>query len=288
MVVASARPWLETAGVLLLGVAGYGLGRLCSRLRSPYWAVGYVVPLVLVGMISAARRVVALEFIAPFSWLMAGRVEFALMPFLGTMLLATPLSRLREKRQRGLVVVFVAIVVVYFTVVAFLMPAVTRGEMARLTTRMTNDGVCLQGRRYTCGPAAAVTALRHLRLHAEEGELAILAYTSSFSGTQPDLLCSAMRKRYAVDGLSCEYRAFHTVDELRDCCPAVALVKFGPLVDHYVAVLDVGEYDVRIGDPLVGMKTLSHEEFERIWRRCGIVLHRDMIEEPAELRAPID
>jgi hypothetical protein len=37
---------------------------------------------------------------------------------------------------------------------------VFHAELAALTTRLDADGVCRQSNHYTCGPAAAVTALR--------------------------------------------------------------------------------------------------------------------------------
>src|SRR5438093_13775939 len=94
------NPWIETVGVVLLGVVGVALGRWFSRLERPYWTLGYFVPLVLIILIGLAYRIRALEFIPPFSWLMAGRTEFALTALIGTMVLTTPLSRLPRRRDR--------------------------------------------------------------------------------------------------------------------------------------------------------------------------------------------
>jgi predicted double-glycine peptidase len=275
------RPWIETAGVLLLAAGGFGLGLLCSRLKKPYWLLGYIVPLVLVGIISAARRVPRLEFVAPFSWFMSGRTEFALLGLLITVLLATPLSRLPRKSTRGLVLLFMVFVVIDAAVMPFLAPAVARGRLSRLKTRISKDGVCLQGTRYTCGPAASVTALRQVGLDGEEGEIAILAHASAFSGTQPDSLCRALKKRYAADGLTCAYRFFDSIDELRDAPAVVALVKYGLMVDHYVAVLEVTDDAVIIGDPLSGSRTLSRDEFASIWRHIALVLARGSTSTPS-------
>lgn len=56
--------------------------------------------------------------------------------------------------------------------------ALVQAQLRSLPTRVDPDGVCLQNTPYTCGPAAAVTALRRLRLPAEESELAKLAFIS--------------------------------------------------------------------------------------------------------------
>jgi predicted double-glycine peptidase len=52
------------------------------------------------------------------------------------------------------------------------------------------------------------------------------------------------------------------------------MVKFGLLIDHYVTVLEVTETHVIVGDPLTSLTKLSREEFDRRWRRIGIVLSR--------------
>jgi len=95
------NPWLETGGVLLLGVVGVALGRWFSRLPKQHWTFGYFIPLALIVLIGMAYRFRTLEFLPPFRWLMAGRREFALTAFLGTMVLTTPLSRLRYRRDRA-------------------------------------------------------------------------------------------------------------------------------------------------------------------------------------------
>jgi hypothetical protein len=52
----------------------------------------------------------------------------------------------------------------------------------------------------------------------------------------------------------------------------IAVVKYGFMVDHYVAVLAVTERMVEVGDPMEGRQLLSHKEFMDKWRRTGIVV----------------
>jgi predicted double-glycine peptidase len=157
-----------------------------------------------------------------------------------------------------------------------------------LITHIDADGVCRQGTDYTCGPAAAVTLLRRMGFEAEESELAVLCRTSAFLGTPADLLANNLQARYRAEGLTAEYRSFRSIAELENSGPTLALVKFSLFLDHYVAVLDVGPETVTIGDPLVGKTILSHEEFERRWRRVGVVLTSDsrcLTEHPARFRS---
>lgn len=268
------NPYVETAGVVLLALLGAAGGRLASRLRNPWWMVGYVPPLGLVIMVALARRFDALTFVPPFCWVMAGRTEFALMAAGLTMLVVTPFSRRRRRTEKALAGVLGALAVMHFSVMPFLMPALVRGELAALKTIVDGDGVCVQNNHYTCGPAAAVTALRRLGIRAEEGELAVLSHTNPISGTPSDSLCIALQKLYGQDGLVCEYRHFKTISELRDAGVTIAVVKYKFLVDHYVTVLEVNDRRVVYGDPLTGRKMLSHEEFRDKWRSCGIALKR--------------
>ncbi len=266
------RLWAEAVGVAILGGAGFLLGRWFSRRRAPWWTLGYFLPLALVIAVGLARHFPVLEFVRPFSWLLAGRWEFAWGGLVGTMVLTTPLSRLPLRRDRIVVAVLMVVLVGGTSVWPLLAPAFNHRELAALRTRVDADGVCLQGTGYTCGPAAAVTALRRLGLPAEEGELALLAHTSAASGTQPDVFADILRQRYAAQGLSVEYRPFRDLEELRQAGLTLAVVKFALFIDHYVTVLEVTADSVVIGDPLSGRERLSREEFVRRWRFNGVVL----------------
>lgn len=261
--------FLETLGVAVLACGGVLLGLRCSKWHQPWWLIGYVVPLLLMICIALARWFPWLEPHPPFQWIMAGRIEFAMLAVICTLLLTTPLPRLPRRRDRMWLSILMVVFVIYLSVLPFLAPALSYRHLASLQTTVNFEGVCLQSNGYTCGPAAAVTALHALGIEAEEGELAILAYTTHFTGTQPDVLCNAITKRY---GVACRQAYFHDVLELRDRVPVIAVVKFAFLIDHFVTVLDAGDSTVVIGDPLVGRVEMTHEEFASRWRRCGILL----------------
>lgn len=59
--------WLAALAALLCALAGVAAGWWCSRLRSPYWAIGYFIPLVLVFAYALAYHVTAIMFMPPFS-----------------------------------------------------------------------------------------------------------------------------------------------------------------------------------------------------------------------------
>jgi predicted double-glycine peptidase len=264
--------WFATAGVLLLVAAAVCVGRWFSRLRKPYWLIGYVLPLLLIVAVETAARIPHVGFIPPFSWLLAGRAGFVILGLAAVVLLTTPLSRLPRRRQKVVVCILMMFFVVHHSVLPFLEPAILRSRLESLATTLDSDGVCIQSRSYTCGPAAAVTALRLVGVAAEEGRLAVSSHTSRTFGTQADLLCEAMRVYCGPTGPTCEYRYYRDLDELDDSGVTVVCVKHSWLVDHFVTVLDVQPDVIVVADPLGGRRDVPRKHFTRTWRHYGIAI----------------
>ena len=269
-------PWQEVIGVVLLACAGAGAGYLLSRLPKAYWLLGYVPALLLL----VAVGISSLEAFPPFSWLMRYRRESASAAALIPVVFCTVLFQLRQKHAKILLVVLVVAADFHFGVHSFLRPALFEKRHRRFQTIVTEDGVCLQNMDYTCAPAAAVTALRLLGLEAEEGELAILARTVPGSGTNFGLLCKALEKRYGSEGLSCRQVDFTTIDDLKGAGVPIVSVRHYTGVGHSVVVMEVTDKEVVIGDPVAGLKRLSHRSFLGIWNMTGIVLTRDVPAHP--------
>jgi len=267
--------WFEITNVALSGIAGFGLGYLSSRLPKHWWMLGYFIPMLLIAVYGVAVHDPSLlASTSALSWMFVGRNKFFVLSFVAAMVLATPLFRLPQKRDRRFIILLVVVAIFASSAWPFLAPMFNRHELEHLETRINVQGICLQNTGYTCGPAAAVTVLRRLGLPAEEGEIAVLSQTSSSTGTPPDLLAEALRQRYGKDGLVAEYRNFKNLAELRRAGLTLAVVRFSFMVDHYVAVLSVTDSAVTIGDPLNGLETLSPQEFYEQWRYCGVVLQK--------------
>lgn len=264
--------WFATAGVLLLVAAAVCVGRWFSGLPKPYWLIGYVLPLLLIVGLEAGSRMPRVGSAPPVSWVLAGRTEFVVLGLAAVVLLTTPLSRLPRRRQKVMVCILMTLFVLHHSVLPFLEPAVLRSRLASLATTIDGDGVCLQSTSYTCGPAAAVTALRSVGFAAEEGRLAVLSHTSRTFGTQADLLCEAMRVCCGPAGPKCEYRYYGDLDDLDDSEVTVVCVKHSWLVDHFVTVLDVQQDAIVVADPLVGRRSIPREQFARTWRHYGIAI----------------
>src|SRR5580765_2661807 len=133
--------WLTAAVALLCALAGVALGWAFSRLKSPYWVIGYVFPLVLVFAYALAFRVPAIMFTPPFSWMMMGIKRFAMFGFVATAVLTTPLSRVPQARNRTVIVLLMALIGFYVAVWPFLSAIVDRPQLARLKTNIDADGI---------------------------------------------------------------------------------------------------------------------------------------------------
>ena len=268
--------WLAATVALFCALTGVVLGRWFSRLRSPYWTIGYVIPLVLVFACAFAFRIPSLLFVPPFAWMLLGIKKFATLGFIATLVLTTPLSRVPQPRDRVIISVLMAVIVFFVAIWPFLAPMVDRRQLSHLQTNVDQNGICLQGTAYTCGPAAAVTALRKLRLPAEEGQIAILSCTSDLQGTPTDMLADGLQSEYGKDGLVVKCRGFKNISELKQAGLTLAVIKYSLLEDHWVTVLEVTDSEVVVGDPLAGLTRLPYDEFCKRWRFIGIVLNRKM------------
>jgi hypothetical protein len=271
------NPWLETAGAILIAVFGVFAGRACSRFRKPWWVLGYVLPSMLIVMLAMVRFNNSLYFVSPFSWISVGRVRYVVLSLAVSMGLTVPLSRLPYKFEKLIVCLLMAGFVTWFSVLPFLVPALIKERLSNLQTKFDKNGVCRQSTDYTCGPAAAVTALEKLGLRADEGELAVLSYSSPVTGTLPACLSSALQDRYSAEGLSCRYRHFDSIAQLKNAGITLALVREAFLMDHCLAVLEVSDDAVTVADPVTGTRLMPYKQFEKIWRFCGIVLQRNSL-----------
>ena len=269
------NPWLETIGVVLVTLSGIFLGRLLSNFRKPYWTLGYFLPLLLVAILVTARFSNSLAFVPPLSWIAAGRARFVVLSLAVTMGLTTPMSRLTNKYEKLTICILMTVVVGWFSISPFLAPALLKNQLSNLSTRIASNGVCFQTTDYTCGPAAAVTALAKLGLSGQEGEIAVLSHCNPVTGTLPVCLAKALQKRFGSEGLQCQYRRFDSLEQLRNAGTALVAVRDTFLSYHCVAVLEISDRTVVVADPVEGRKSMSHKQFEKIWRFSGIVLNRD-------------
>jgi predicted double-glycine peptidase len=266
---------METLVVVLVSVAGVYIGRRLSISAGLYKAFGLIIPFLLIGLILAGRFLDSFIYYEPLASITIGHFRFVVLAFAISLGLTTPMTQLKYKWEKVIVVVVMVIFVICFSVMPCFVPVMFEREFSSLQTSINADGVCIQSRNYTCGPAAAVTALTKLGLDADEGQLAILSRTSPVTGTLPQDLYGAINDLYAKQGLECQFRKFDSVKELINGGVTLVIMQETFMIDHCVAVLDVSNDVVTIGDPEIGKISLPLSKFESTWKFAGIVLKRN-------------
>lgn len=268
------NPWLETVFAALTALSGLYLGKAFVNLRRPWWFTGYLLPLAVIAAVVITGFNETIGFMPPSCWLATGRIKFVILSLAAVTGLATLLPHLHSKFQKISVRLIMGVAVIWFAVLPFLTTALVKSDLQNLKTLVDSQGFCFQTKDYTCGPAAAVTALKKLGLSATEGEIALLAHSNPVTGTLPSCLYSALKDRYGNAGLVCNYACFNSIAELKNAGITLAPVKDSFLSNHCVTILNVSDKMVTFADPVLGKKSLSHAQFEKIWRFSGITLSR--------------
>lgn len=265
---------LETIGVLVLACLMAFAGWKITRREGKAWIVSFFLALPFVLFVILLNRIPILVYSTALAWVAQGRVEFMIMATCMPFIFGLLIPRLSNKRQRFVVGLFVVIGTGYFIIMPFLDPVIVYAQMKDGKALMIDD-VYIQSTNFTCGAASAVTALRQFGIEAVEAEMALAASTSRAWGTSEHMLAGAIERMYSKEGIHCEVRTFDEPTELIGLCPVIVIVKYRPLVDHYVTVLEADKKSVLIGDPLAGKERLTHEEFTEKWRQIGIVISKD-------------
>ncbi len=269
------QQWLTVLAVTGAALAGVLLGLASARLKGNRGLTGFFAAMGIVLLVVLGRRFPAVLPYAPVTWIMQGRVEYVAMGLAATMGMSTLLPRIPRPRMRWLVGIFMVVAALRHAVLPFAYPLFIRDQWKDSETMYAKGAYCRQSTHYSCGPAAAVSALAHLDVPASEGELVIQAYTSPVAGTDGDLLADAINRRYSDIGIAAKATFFRSINDLKNAGVAVVQIKYSFWVDHFVAVLEVTDEEVVYVDPINGQKHRdTHESFEQRWRKCGVTISR--------------
>jgi predicted double-glycine peptidase len=268
--------WFETVGILLIAIVGILLGRWASCRSTSARIFAMSASFAVVSLILVSRQGnlwQTFPFLCPIA---ASRLRFVLLAFAVTLGLTAPLSQLRSVASRFVTCLIMGVFIAILVSLPFLGPALIQSDLAASRTRIDMDGVCRQSQPFTCGPAAAVTALNRFGISASEGDLALAAHTSPIIGTSPWDLYKTLKSNYASDGIEYSFLHMNSIDQLPADAILLAVVRDAPATDHCVAVLGVHENTVTVADPMAGLVNMPRESFTQLWRNCGILLQRPM------------
>jgi hypothetical protein len=260
--------------IILVALAGASVGWRIGKIRASGWLAGFFLPLALVISITTVRHFPMLRLRPPLHLLVARTNEFFLLALAGPMMISSLLPRLPRKSTRWLLGALCTIWVGWFCAARFIAPYLNREMLLNLQTQIDPEGVCLQTTDFTCGPAAAVTALRQLGVQSREGEMAVLLHTSRAGGTEPDLATEYLNEHYAPEGIHCEYRVARSIAELPANTQILAVIKYTFFNDHVVELTHDGTGHLIVRDPITGTRPDTVQEFDKKFRGEAVVITR--------------
>jgi hypothetical protein len=250
---------------LLAGAAVSRLGKqtalvtcLCVVFIILALGVGWLIP------ISMGNAVIFAMF--------AGRLKFILLAFFVPMGLACAMPYLPYKIERRGVVVMAAVSIYVFGVFPFLGAAMAGQKMAAIPASFDSNGVCRQTTSFTCGPAAAATALHRLGVDVSEGQMAILSRSCPYIGTSDYDLMRAVNQAISGKPIECIYGRWDKFPKLSGRQVMLVILQQGLWTNHCVAVLRTNDKAVVFADPAEGIITLSKKHFHQLWTGRGILL----------------
>lgn len=254
--------WLVCVVALVLIGAGMALGAWLGR-REDRRPATAAVALALLALALHASLTPAREL----AWFPDGGlyhrvrswwvIPLAMIPLgAGTAVMSTPFAR------KGLGV-FAALVLLSAARPVVLTAAF---DPSTVNGRVAPSGVCQQTTDYTCGAAAASMLLHACGVEASEAEMALLCGTNALTGTDVYSVAVGVRQKLAGTGrevrvVPCDWEGLVARRE-----PALATIRWGFLIDHWVMIREAHPGAVVVLDPVEGVRTLSRAEFLGIWR----------------------
>lgn len=268
------NPWIQAVIVAAVTAIGLGLGRFyfARSYRRAVWgglaAAGWI------GFVLTAHLIHILSTYSGMDWVSASRSKFLLIGFAVCFGMLGPLHYLNRPWKKNLTFSVLMGFLVLFIGIPFLGPALLNHRIRTLDTFIDSDGICRQSTSFTCGPAAAVTALKQIGLDASEAQIARVSGTIPAIGTGMWDLYQGLRKLYPPDELQCRYFRSESLEGLPSGQPVLVVMQETFWMDHCVVVLRFTDTSVTIADPTNGLRILPRRLFETFWRKTAIILRR--------------
>ncbi|MEP6619150.1 MAG: peptidase domain-containing ABC transporter [bacterium] len=121
--------------------------------------------------------------------------------------------------------------------------------------------------RADCGPAALLSVVRYWGGDASMPRVRTLARTDVRGSTMLSLVTAARAIGFDADG------ATGTYDDLRrEPLPCIAHVALADGGQHYVVVYQMLDDRIRLGDPALGLRWVSRDQFLAMWKTRAVVL----------------
>ncbi|MEN6308577.1 MAG: cysteine peptidase family C39 domain-containing protein [Anaerohalosphaeraceae bacterium] len=262
--------WMETVGVAAIAFGGLWAGVLFSR-RSKTAGLLVCAVAVVVTLLLGAARWSSYSSDGILFALAGGRIKFVLLSFVIPVGLAAARPYLPYRAERWAVTCLIGAAIAMFGVIPCLGTAMAATRLVEAKSNFDADGVCRQSTAFTCGPAAAATALRRLGVNVSEGRLAALSRSCPFIGTAEYDLYWGIQSA-AGRQVNCRHVRSRVLPVLADGEVMLVMLPQNRVMNHCVAVVEVTDQAVVMADPADGLLTLPRENLENNWTGSAIVL----------------
>ncbi len=263
--------WIEN--ILVIGIAFVGLltGAGISRLGKNAGLAACAASILFILFLAAARLYPEQLPNSIFWAFVSSRIKFVLLSWFVPVGLAAAMPYLPRKSERWLTTVLIALFIYSFSVFPFLGAAVAAEELKYNLPRFDRNGVCCQSMPFTCGPAAAATALHHFGVDIGEGQLTQLSRCGMMLGTGEWELFNAVRT--AANGrLECEFVRCEDLPTLAVNQVLLVTLRQGVLYNHCAAILETDGQTVLLADPAEGLFRIPLYHVRQCWTKTGILL----------------
>jgi hypothetical protein len=264
--------WIEFIAVGLTALAGLLSGAVVSRLGKRPALIACLCVIIVILTLGGGWFVPISMYNPVVFALFAGRIKLILLAFLVPMGLASAMPYLPYKIERRGVLVMTAVSIYVFAVFPFLGAAMAGDVLAGVPASFDSNGVCRQSTSFTCGPAAAATALHRLGVDVSEGQMAVLSRSCPYIGTSDYNLIHAVNQAVSDKPIECTYGCWEELPKLSGRQVMLVILQQGVWMNHCVAILNTTDRAVVFADPAEGIITLSQKHFQKLWTGRGILL----------------
>ncbi|MEJ5260323.1 MAG: cysteine peptidase family C39 domain-containing protein [Anaerohalosphaeraceae bacterium] len=266
--------WMQALVVVITAAAALSLGRFYFARTYQRAVWGGLAAIAWLAFVLTAHLVHLNTTYSGLDWVAGSRNKFLLIGFALCYGLLGPIPHLNRPWKKTFTLSMLMVFLLIFLGLPFLVPPLYSHRLRRMPVYLDENGVCRQSTSFTCGPAAAVTALKTLGLEATEYQIAVAAGTIPAVGTGMWDLCQGLQKLFGPEQLLCRYVRTESLDDLPDGQVILAVLRQTFWLDHCVAVLDITPETVVFADPSNGLCSLPRRTFEASWRKTALVLAR--------------
>jgi len=273
---------MATLGLVLIILIGTtAVSYFISRLPAKLWMLAYVIGFTILIALNVNKYAPSLVSRGIYNFFCYGRRDYVWLGVSAISVILGCYPRLKTKNLRALVLVFLSIAVLRYSLLPFVHPMVAYAgyDQTRFSATLpglAEDNVFIQSTEYTCGPAALVNALSRYGINDSEDNIARGTFANPYSGTQPEHMVNYINRRYGRK-LSAEFSNYMKNLEQLDQPDSIfiTIVKSSFFYDHYVVVLGfASDGDLLLADPSNGKQKISREDFLKNWRHQVITIKR--------------